>query len=632
MQVNDAEKQKSLDVAEESRETEWQHPGFVAELFKGNFAWELIHPFPLQDAEDRRTGDEFIEKVRPALEAHVDPSAVDRTADVPEAALKALMDLGVFGMKIPEEYGGLGFSHTNYSRLCAYISSYCASTGAWITAHQSIGVPQPLKLFGTKEQKEKFLPRLAKGGISAFALTEPNVGSDPARMETRAEPTEDGKHYIINGDKLWITNGTAADTMIVMARTPSIVVNGKERPQITAFVFETDTPGFEVVHRCDFMGIRGIRNGLLRFKDAKVPAENIIGKPGMGLKIALATLNTGRLSLPATATSGAKAALRSARKWCAERSQWGAVIGRHQSTGIKLAQMSSITFAMDAVTWLCCALADKGSSDIRIEAAMAKYYTTEMACHLADEFLQIRGGRGYETAESLAARGEEPVPAERFVRDARIMRILEGTSEIMQLFIAREAMDVHVRQIMPFMKKGVNKAKHLFRSFLPFYLRWYPKLWLPARTAFETKHLSRENQAYLPYISRASKRLAKIMFHAMVKHQEKLEHEQLVLADFVNIGTELFVMAALLSYADAKLPEAEDTEALQTLVKQYCLDARDRIEGYFKHARYNHGKMYDAVAEEAMAGKYDWFCDGIYTDIPPGYRRLMPEQKAGKES
>ena len=323
MQLDDKAKQASLDVAEDSRETAWQAPSFVAELFKGHFDWEHIHPFPLQSEEDKKIGDDYLETLRGVLEKHIDPSDVDRTGEIPAEGLKALAEVGAYGMKIPKEYGGLGLSQTNYSRACAFISSYCASTAAGITAHQSIGVPQPLKLFGTKEQKEKYLPRLAEGAVSAFALTEPGVGSDPAKMVTYAEPTEDGKHYIINGRKLWITNGTAADIMVVMARTPSITVKGREKKQITAFIVETDTPGFDVVHRCDFMGIRGIQNGLLNFDNVKVPVENIIGAPGEGLKIALVTLNTGRLSIPATTAAGGKAAILAGSKWAREREQWG---------------------------------------------------------------------------------------------------------------------------------------------------------------------------------------------------------------------------------------------------------------------------------------------------------------------
>lgn len=625
MQLDDKAKQASLDVAEDAREAGWQAPSFVAELFKGNFDWNHLHPFPLQSAEDRKVGDDYIEVLRGVLEQHIDPSSVDRDGVIPREALKALAEVGAYGMKIPKEYGGLGLSQTNYSRACAFISSYCASTAAGITAHQSIGVPQPLKLFGTKEQKEKYLPRLAKGAVSAFALTEPGVGSDPAQMTTFAEPTPDGKHYIINGRKLWITNGTQAELMVVMARTPSITVKGKEKKQITAFIVETDTPGFDVIHRCDFMGIRGIQNGLLNFDNVKVPVENIIGKPGEGLKIALVTLNTGRLSIPATASAGGKAAILAGSKWAKEREQWGAPIGKHQNTAQKVATIAADTFAMEAVTWLGCAMADQGGSDIRLEAAMAKYFTTVHGCKIADDFLQLRGGRGYETAESLAKRGEEPVLAERMVRDARIARIVEGTDEIMRLFIAREAMDVHVSQIMPLLMPGGNKLKHFFGSFLPFYAKWYPKQWMPAGGGYATSHLDHHNQAHLIFIGRNAKKLARTMFHTMARYQQKLEREQLIMANFVDIGTDLFVMAAVLSYADALLPTVEHKAELQQLVDLFCTDAEERVKANLKAVTRNHNRKYSDVSRDAMDGKFDWICTGIYTDVPPGYQKFMNE-------
>jgi len=624
MQLDDKEKQASLDVAEDSRQTTWDEPSFVAELFKGNFRWDLIHPYPVQTPEDKKIGDDYMEVLRPILDKYIDPSDVDRTGNMNPEGIQALKEAGAFGMKIAKEYGGLGMSQTNYSRVCGYISSYCASTGAWVTAHQSIGVAGPLKYFGTAEQKKKYLPRIAKGAISAFGLTEPGVGSDPAKMTVFAEPTEDGKHYVVNGDKLWITNGPVADIMILMARTPSVIgKNGKEKQQITAFIFETDTPGFETVHRCDFMGIRGIQNGLLRFNNVKIPAENIIGKPGDGLKIALVTLVNGRLSIPATSAAGGKKALAVSSKWCVERAQWGAPIGKHQNTGLKLARMASDTLAMDAVTWLACGFADRGGMDIRIEAAMAKYFTTEVSCKLADDFVQVRGGRGYETAESLAQRGEDPVPAEKFVRDARISRIVEGTSEIMRLYIAREAMDTHVRQIMPLMMPGGNKAKHFFGSFLPFYASWLPKQFMPAGGGYAAPNLDARNRAHLSFIAGAAKRLARTMFFTMAKYQQKLEREQVIMSNFVDVGTDLFAMAATLSYADTIAPNSKEKEALLDAVDLFCTEARARVQANLKAVGKNYNQKFTKIAKNAMEGKYAWMCNDIYEGTPPGYQKYM---------
>ncbi|NQY75000.1 MAG: acyl-CoA dehydrogenase family protein, partial [Candidatus Margulisbacteria bacterium] len=232
MKVTDnVEKQNAIDLAESSRETEWRQSSFVAELFKGKFMWKMIHPFPLQDPEDKKIGDDFLKEVENILKSHVDPDEVDRNQELPQSAINALAEKGLFGLKIDKKYGGLGLSITNYVRVMELVGSWCGTTAVWLSAHQSIGVPQPLKLFGTEDQKNKYLPRLAKGAISAFALTEPNVGSDTAQMSTTATLSEDGSHFLLNGDKLYITNGTAAELLVVMAVTPPKIVNGKEKKQ-----------------------------------------------------------------------------------------------------------------------------------------------------------------------------------------------------------------------------------------------------------------------------------------------------------------------------------------------------------------------------------------------------------------
>src|SRR3989338_7578562 len=282
-----AEKSKSLDVAEAAREVSWSYPSFVGDLFTGKLRWDLIFPFPGQSAEDKKIGDEFTARLEKFLKENLDADAVDREGDIPDSVIKGLTDLGCFGMKIPKEYGGLGLSQVNYNRAVAMVASHCGSTAVLLSAHQSIGVPQPLKLFGTPEQKKKYLPLFAKGAISAFALTEPEVGSDPAAMSTTATQVDNGDYYLLNGQKLWCTNGNIADVLVVMAKTPPKMVHGKEKTQITAFIVEKGAPGFEVMHRCSFMGLKGIQNGLLRFKDVKVPKENIIWGLGQGLKLVL---------------------------------------------------------------------------------------------------------------------------------------------------------------------------------------------------------------------------------------------------------------------------------------------------------------------------------------------------------
>lgn len=616
-----ATKDQAMELAEAARETEWKFPSFTAEMFAGNFRWDLLHPFPEQDAEDARIGTELIEKIRVVLDEHLDPIEVDRTGEYPLGVLKELAKIGVFGMKIPKKYGGLGLTQTNYGRVLSFIGSYCQSTVTWVSAHQSIGVPQPLKLFGTEEQKKKYLPRFAAGEISAFALTEPDVGSDPARMSCAAIPTEDG-NYLINGIKLWCTNGPDADVIVVMAQTP-VVKNGKESKQISTFIVEMKSPGIELIHRCKFMGLKGLSNGLIAFNNVKVPAENMIGKPGQGLKIALTTLNAGRLGIPAAAAGACKNFILEAERWINERIQWGVPIGKHQSIAKKVSNMTADTFAMESLVYLACAFADRENADIRLEAAAAKYFCTETTWRVLDDFLQVRGGRGYETDSSLYERGDRPVPVNRIMRDMRVGRIFEGSSEVMHLIMAREAMDRHFSLVMPILmpKPGQKEGKlSLLMKAAKFYAGWLPKLYLPASTNFNVKHLSGPSQDHLAYVARTSKKLARTLFFTMGKYQAKLEYEQVILGNFVDIGVDLFVMGAALANAEHLLSKNPSDKTPEMLADLFCKNARERIAQNFRQAKKNHNSDYGKVAKALMEGKFRWIAKDVYGDVPVKYR------------
>jgi len=261
-------KRDALEIAEAARPKDWRLPSFGSEMFMGRWRADLLYPFPCQPADDKAEGDVHIKEIREFLEAHLDPDEVDETGIIPDEVMQGLAKLGLFALKVPREYGGLGLSQVNYNRIMMMIASYCGSTTVLASAHQSIGVPQPLKMFGTEEQKKKYYPRFVEGAISAFALTEPEVGSDPAQMSTEAVLSPDGTFYILNGIKQWCTNSPIADVFVVMAKTAPKMVHGKERRQVTAFIVECDMPGVEVTQRCEFMGLSGMQNGNLKFTDA----------------------------------------------------------------------------------------------------------------------------------------------------------------------------------------------------------------------------------------------------------------------------------------------------------------------------------------------------------------------------
>ncbi|MBI3558185.1 MAG: acyl-CoA dehydrogenase family protein [Deltaproteobacteria bacterium] len=586
---------ESLEVAEEAREKDWTEPSFVAELFMGRVHTEMVDPYPEQSTEDRAVGDAYLAKLRTFLIEKVDADKIDSTGEMSPEMMQGLIDLGAFGMKIPKEYGGLGLSQTNYGRAMALICSHCASTGGMLSAHQSIGVPQPLYLFGTEEQKKKYLPRLAKGAISAFALTEPDVGSDPARMTTTATPTADGSHYIINGTKLWCTNG---------AQTPAIMKNGREKKQISAFIVEKTMPGFEVVHRCRFSGLSGIQNALLKFTNVKIPKENLIWGEGRGLRLALITLNAGRLSLPAGAIGGARQCVKYSRDWGNERKQWGAAVGQHEAGARKIASMTAHLFAMESITWLAAAWVDRKSHDIRLEAAMAKLFCSERTHQIIEDTVQLRGGRGYERASSLKARGEKAYPAERMLRDSRINMIVEGTSEILRLFIAREALDRHLAVAGDALNPKLGIGRRLLSVVRAgaFYSWWYPYQfigqYLNVVSLFAPGHLG--------YAKRTSHRLAKSIFHLMLLNGPALEKRQLQLGRIVDIATDLFAISATVGRARAKHTLPPDVKNVDAIADLFCREAKARIRANFRALRCNDDRLLRQVSKQVLNGDVRW--------------------------
>ena len=614
-----AGKASAINLTESARDqTSTAEDSFAGQLFMGSFKPDLIFPFPTQTDEEKKIGDELVAIVCKFLIDHVDAEEIDATQNIPDSVIKGLTDLGLFAMKVDKKYNGLGLTQVNYNRVMVAVSAHCGSTAVLLSAHQSIGVPQPLKMFGTEAQKDKYLPQFREGKISAFALTEPEVGSDPAKMETTATLTEDGKHYLINGKKLWCTNGLIADVLVVMAQTPpKILSSGREIKQITAFIVEKEMPGMTQLHRCDFMGIRGIQNGLIEFKDVKVPAENIILGEGKGLKLALATLNTGRLTLPAAATGLGKYCLAVARDWGNERVQWGLPIGKHEAGANKLSFIASSTFAMEAVTFLTSHMADDHSKDIRIEAAMAKLFCSELGWELIDTTMQLRGGRGYEKAASLKARGEKPYPIERLMRDSRINRIIEGTTDIMKLFLAREAMDPHLKVAADLLKHKTPIGQKLQSGLklASFYSKWYPTQWVNASLWNSHEEVGKLSN-HIAYVERGSHKLARTIFHYMGVYQNRLERKQNVLGILMEIGTFLFAMTTTCAYAKSQRKALKnragvDENTPEYLADVFCLNTQKKINDLFLQLSENDTKKENKLAKSVLKGDLAWLEEGI---------------------
>ncbi|NBE55799.1 acyl-CoA dehydrogenase family protein [Streptomyces boluensis] len=612
-------------VAEAAREQDWRKPSFAKELFLGRFRLDLIHPHPLPADEDARRGEEFLARLRDFCETKVDPSRIEREAKIPDEVINGLKELGALGMKIGTEYGGLGLTQVYYNKALALVGSASPAIGALLSAHQSIGVPQPLKLFGTQEQKDTFLPRLARSDISAFLLTEPDVGSDPARLATTAVPedggtsrssgAESGGSYVLDGVKLWTTNGVVADLLVVMARVPK----SEGHPGgITAFIVEAAAEGVTVEHRNAFMGLRGLENGVTRFHQVRVPAAHRIGPEGAGLKIALTTLNTGRLSLPAMCVGAGKWCLKIAREWSAEREQWGRPVAFHEAVGAKISFIAATTFALEAVVDLSSQMADEDRNDIRIEAALAKLYGSEMGCLMADELVQIRGGRGFETADSLAARGERAVPAEQLLRDLRINRIFEGSTEIMHLLIAREAVDAHLKAagdlIDPDTSLG-DKARAGARAG-GFYARWLPKLvagpgQLPRSYAEFHPAGHPDLATHLRYVERTSRKLARSTFYAMSRWQGRMETKQGFLGRIVDIGAELFAMSAACVRAELLRSTGDHGREAYQLADAFCRQSRLRTDELFGRLWSNTDDLDRTVVRGVLSGTYAWLEQGV---------------------
>ena len=607
----DAGYKEARAISEAAREKDWKLPSFGKGLYLGHFQPELISPQPELPLDAVEKGERFLAILRAFLEDEVDPQAIESEGRIPDEVIDGFKAIGALGMKVPEEYGGLGLSQVYYNRAMMLIGTCHSSVSTLLSAHQSIGLAQPLLLFGSEEQKREWLPKVSASQLSAFALTEPGVGSDPARVSTTATPTEDGSGYLLNGRKLWTTNGTVADVLVVMAKVPR---SESHKGGITAFIVPSDTDGVVVEARCEFMGLRGIENSQTRYTDVFVPAKNVIGREGLGLKIALATLNTGRLALPAICAGVCKWATKIAREFASQRVQWGKPIGEHDEPAQRIAFIAATAYGLEAMLDVASRLADEKRNDVRIEAAIAKLYGSEMGWRVIDELMQVCGGRGYETAASLQARGLRGVPVEQVLRDMRVNRIFEGSTEIMHLIIAREAMDQHLHVAGDLMEPDLSldrKAKALGKAGA-FYATWYPKLAVGRGQAPQAYSSFGELAGQMRFVERASRKLARSTFYAMARWQAGTEGHGAFLGRIVDIGAELFAISATVVYTQTALREHPERAAeTQELAAAFCDQAQHRTERLFHELWDNADAANHRLALDVLKGRHTWLEEGI---------------------
>jgi alkylation response protein AidB-like acyl-CoA dehydrogenase len=539
-------------------------PSFGRELFHGRLRVDLVDspPGPGHRLDDE--SEEFLARLRAFCTEKVDSRSIERTARIPDEVIAGLKDLGAFAIKLPKEYGGLGLSGVCYHRALMIVGSTHSALGELLGAHQAIGLIQPLRLSGTPEQKAAFLPRCVRE-ISGFIMTEPDIGNDPFRMHTTATPA--GDSYVLNGVKLWTTNGVLADLLVVMAMAPG---------GMSAFVVPGDAPGVTVEQRNSFLGLRGLENGVIRFHDVAVPAFNRIGAEGAGLDVALGAQDTGRLSMPAVCAANAKWALKIAREWSRVRVQWGKPIGEHEAVASKIAFIAATAFALEAMVEVTGRHADAGA-DTGVDAELAKLFASEKAWAVADELLQIRGGRGYETAESAAARGERGVPVEQMFRDLRIGRIFDGSTEALRGFIADAALS------------GAAGADGDDGD--------------DGNVAGSFGALAEHVQ----FAERSVQELGRHLSEARTRWGADFASRQLFVGRLVDIAAELYAMTVSCVYAKAR----SDVGTAGELAEVFCGQSRRRIAELFDRLYSNTDESDRVAAERVLADRYTWLEEGV---------------------
>src|SRR5438093_5300166 len=532
----EADRQKQMRAAEELLFTGPQQLGVAKGLFLGRFVANWVMPYPSVRPEEQIELDDSLKRLRAFLDEHLDPVAIDRQANIPRDVIDGLARLGVFGMTAPKEVGGRGLSQMAYCRVMEEIGSRCASTSIFVNVQHSIGM-RALLLFGTPEQKRQWLPPLVRGEqLAAFALTEAEAGSDAANVQTVARPSADGSHFLLNGEKRYITSGAIAQVLTVMARTP---LPGKTETAVTAFLVTPDMPGFVVLEpHMEKLGIRGTATARLAFRDMPVPRENMLGAPGKGLKVALTVLDFGRVTFGASCTGAAKTCLRLAAQHANLRRQFGRALGEFELIKKKIARMAAGAYALEAMTNVTASLIDRGLEDHMLEPAMLKVFSTEALWMLVSEAFQVHGGAAYFT----------DLPLERSLRDARINPTGEGANEVLTSFIALVGMRAPGEQFREILKAFRNPRGD------------WRKAWLLGLDRVGAAVRPPEVPVRNPRLQPHAKRLGELIRRfnvevdrALIRHREEILERQLVQERIARAAMELYACACVLSRWDSEL-------------------------------------------------------------------------------
>jgi alkylation response protein AidB-like acyl-CoA dehydrogenase len=533
------DREKQIAEAEELLGDSLKQLGFAKGLYFGLFQNDKRLPYPRYHL-DEATSD-LVRRTRQFCQEHIDPVEIDRQAEIPDSVIRGLGELGLLGACLPKSVGGLGMTQAAYCRLIEVLGGHCASTALFVNAHHSIG-PRAIVLFGNAEQQHRWLDKLATGEwISAFALTEPEAGSDAANVQTRAMPTPDGKGYLLNGQKRWITNGGIAQVLTVMARTP---VPGTSETKITAFMVTPDMPGFEVVEkRMEKCGVRGTATSRLAFHNMFVPKENILGQLGKGLKVALTVLDFGRTTFGASCTGAAKSCVEYAVRHANTRVQFGQTLGSFELVKQKLAYMAAATYAMEAATYQTAALIDSGSEDYMLETAMLKVYSTDALWTIVNDTIQIYGGKAYFTDE----------PFERMMRDARINMIGEGANDVLRAFIALVGMRDVGLELKGVLDALTSPFQH-FRKLGGFASRRLGSLL--SNPTVQVHHAELEDDA--ARLGRLVGQFGSQVERLLRTYQESILDRQYQLGRVADSAIELYVSSCVLSRLDDMLAHAHD--------------------------------------------------------------------------